>query len=308
MTSSEPIRISYSSSNTFQGCKRKFYYDKVVKIDHDPDFVDNAKALRVGKAFHMVIELCAHMQSNFSNDILQKSFAENKIDDPTEQGLIWGMAIRYLKLHSKSNLKAVGMEIQIGDPQDYIGFIDAVMTDIHDNWWIVDLKTAGKLNNSLLSRLSRDPQLNIYAYYTNQVAKLLGLDVSKFAGVRYRVTTKATIKCSVKETMKDFAKRVYDRVESYDIGIPAKDLDSAAVYRQFMTMLVQMRGLKELEEEDVPQNFNFCESFFKPCPYWSNCYGQTFSDSGSKYCIFDSENIPNLTKDVVDIDESLDFL
>lgn len=302
------IRISYSSSCTFQGCKRKYYHEKIAQTDHDPDYNDDSKALRIGKAFHQVVELCEHVLKKLSSDIFKKAFMDNKIDDPTEQGLIWGMAVRYMKLHGKSKLKAVGLEVPIGNPQDYVGYIDAVMVDTNDFWWIVDLKTAGKLNNSLLSRLSRDPQLNVYSYFRKQVATKFDLDVEKFAGVRYRVTTKATIKCNRKEKLKDFAGRVLDRVESYDIGIPVEDLNPKKVYDHFMIMLMQMRGLRELEEDDIPQNFNYCENYFKPCPYWSNCYGKTFTDSGGRYCIFDSDNVPDLTKDEVDVDDSLDLL
>lgn len=289
------IRISYSSSNTFQGCKRRFYYEKVVKVDHDPDYSDNAKALRIGKCFHELLELCKHDFNNVTKEMINTALDNNKVDDPTEQGLVLGMAKKYSILHRKSGFYVVGIEVEIGDRTNYIGFVDAVLMDNAGYWWITDLKTAAKLSNSLLARLAKDPQLNIYSHYVDQIAEILKLDVDKFAGVRYRVTTKATIKRSVKETMGAFVGRIFDRVEAFDIGIPAADLKPKETYDRFMKMLDQMRALRDTPEDEIPQSFAYCESFFKPCPYWSNCYGSTFTSAGDKYEIFDSTNIPELS-------------
>ena len=247
-----------------------------MKADHDPDYVDNAKAPRVGKAFHEVLEFCHHDKTQLSRSCFGRSFENNGVDDPTEQGLVFGMVQKYLVLHSKSGLAVKGIEIEIGD-RNVIGFVDAILVDENENWWIVDLKTTAKLNGSLLSRLSRDPQLNIYSYYRNQIAEICKLDPAKFAGVRYRVTTKATIKRNRNETLMAFAKRVFERVESYDIGIPKEDLNPSAVHSHFMELLKEMRSLEKTDEEDVAQNFTYCESYFKACPYWSRCYGKTFT-------------------------------
>ncbi len=288
------IRISYSSSNTLQGCQRKFYHEKIAKTDHDPDFEDNSHALRTGKAFHEILEHSLHGRKKISKETINEVFASQDILDPTDQGLILGMVRKYLQLHSKSGLEVVGVEPQIGDGVDYIGFVDAIMVDSNMNWWIVDLKTAAMLNNSLLSRLSKDPQLNIYAYFKSFLAEKYDLDVHKFAGVRYRVTTKARIKKNKKETFAEFVDRIADRVESYDIGIPASDLDPIGAYERLMSHLKVARSLESRDEEDIPQNFGYCESYFKPCPYWSDCYGSTFSEAGNKYTIYDSANIKHL--------------
>lgn len=303
------IRISYSSSNTFQGCQRRFYYQKVAKVDFDPDFDDDAKALRIGKAYHAVLEYCNHSKQAVKPEHYKKSFEENDVSTPTEQGLIAGMVRKYLDLHAKSNLSVAGIEIQIGNEIDYIGFVDVVLIDKNGNWWICDLKTAARLNASLLSRLSRDPQLNIYSYFVEEIAEKCGLDLSKFMGVRYRVTTKASIKCNAKEKIGDFAKRCYDRVEAYDIAVPKADLIPEKVYARFMQLLDEMRELETTPEEEVPQNFTYCESYFKPCPYWSRCYGKTFTTNAEQYEIYDTDNIPDLTTEASsEEDDDFDFL
>ncbi len=300
------IRISYSSSTTFQGCQRKFFYQKVAKEDIDPDVDDDGKALRIGKAFHYVLELCHHHKSLLKPDHYKKSFIENQVDSRGEQGLIVAMVKKYLELHLKSNLGIKGIEVMIGDEKNFIGYIDVILADKNGNWWIVDLKTAARLQASLLSRLSRDPQLNVYAKFVKEVARKCELDVEKFQGVRYRVTTKATIKCGQKETLKEFAKRCYDRIESYDIAIGKKDLIPDEVWENFMRMLKEMRALEGKNEEDVPQNFGHCESYFKPCHYWSRCYGKTFTENAEQYEIFDTDNIPDLTVEE-SADNDLDF-
>lgn len=300
------MRISYSSSNTFQGCNRKFFHEKVRKTPADPDYEDNTTALRLGKAFHQVLELALHKKERLKKEFFQSAFDDNDILSDTERGYIRAMVHKYLQLHVASQLEVRVVEVEVGN-DDYIGFVDAIMYDSNGNWWIVDLKTAARLNGSLLSRLSRDPQLNVYAHFRGQIARMLSLDADKFAGVRYRVTTKPTIKMSAKESFTDFTKRCFDRVESYDIGIPARELNPDGVYAHFMQLLDRMNEVAEMDEEKIPQNFTYCETYFKPCPFWSRCYGRTFTDAAAQYKIYDTSNIKPLTQDVVEEDE-LSFL
>ena len=304
MSESKKLKISYSGSNTLLGCNRKYYYQKIKKVEYDPDFDDNTKALRLGKGFHEILEYCFHGEKPLTKLMIQKSFENNDIDLPTDQGMILGMIQRYIPLHKKGGLKCVGIEMKIGN-DDYVGYIDAIMSDVHGNWWIVDLKTAARLSGSLLSRLAMDPQLNVYSHFAGQVADEYNLDLDKFSGVRYRVTTKANIKCNARESLQEFSRRVYDRTESYDIGIPVKDLQPAKVYDHLMRLLAQARGMEEKGESEIAQNFGFCESYFRPCPYWSRCYGHTFSKAADQYKIYDSSTIPSLAIDATEEDDLL---
>ena len=296
------MRISYSSSNLIQGCQRRFWHEKIAKTDHDPDYKDDSTALRLGKAFHRVLEDAEHAKANLSNDIFNKSFNDNLIDSRTERGYIVAMVHKYLVLQERSGLQARYCEVEIGNDK-YIGFIDVIMTDINLNWWIVDLKTAARLSGSLLSRLSRDPQLNLYSAFINQIAEKCDLDPSRFAGTRYRVTTKPTIKLGKKEEFKDFIARCFDRIESYDIGIPAKDLNPRDAYKHIMGLRDLAGKLSVTPEEKIPQNFTYCETYFRPCPYWSNCYGCTYSAAAEQYVIRDTSDIYDLTEP--DQDEDL---
>ena len=282
-------RLSYSSSTLLQGCQRKYWHKKVNDSHPDPDYEDNTTALRIGKAFHQVLEDCNHEKPKLNTTIIASSFSDNDIVTETEQGLVLGMVQKYFVLHKKQGLRVVGCELEIGD-DDVIGYVDAVMESVDGLWYIVDLKTAARLSGSLLSRLSKDPQLNIYSYYAPLLAKILNLDLELFAGTRYRVTTKATIKKNKKESFKEFIKRIVDRVESYDIFIPKSELIPEQIYDHFMKLSWVIEELKELPEVDVPQNFQNCESYFKPCPYWSRCYGKTFTEAAKTHKLFDSTN------------------
>ena len=299
------MRISYSSSSLFLGCARKFWHKKVRDTPIDPDCEEDTNALRVGKAFHQILEECNHERSKCTSAIAMKSFEENDVLEQTQQGMILGMVDAYLKLHEAQGLKVIACEIEIGD-DNLIGFVDAIMEDENGGWYIVDLKTAARLNNSLLSRLSKDPQLNIYSYYVPQISRMINLDPAKFKGTRYRVTTKATIKKNRKETLKEFIARVRERVEAFDIFIPAESLIPEQTHKSFMDILEKMHQVAELPEEKIPQNFGYCEQYFKPCEYWSRCYGKTFTDAAKQHVLTTVHNATKVTSE--EDDDFLEYL
>lgn len=298
------MRISYSSSSLFQGCARKFWHKKVNTTEIDPDCEEDTTALRVGKAFHQILEECNHERDKCKAHIALKAFEDNDVMELTLQGMIYGMVDAYLKLHEAQGLKVVACEIEVGD-ETLIGFVDAIMQDDNGGWYIVDLKTASRLNNSLLSRLSKDPQLNIYSYYVPQIAGMINLDPAKFRGTRYRVTTKATIKKNRKESLIEFIGRVRERVEAFDIYIPAESLIPEETHKGFMRILKKMQETALLPEDKVPQNFGYCEQYFKPCEYWSRCYGKTFTDAAKQHVLTTIENAEKVTSDC---DDDLKYL
>jgi len=282
------MRISYSSATLFQGCKRKFWLKKKgAPIDFDAS--EDTTALRVGKCFHQILEDCNHDRGMMKAYTVKQAWEDNEIESDTHKGLILGMCQKYLDLHELQGLTVIGCEMEIGD-ENVIGYIDAIMADKDGRWFIVDLKTAGRLNNSLLSRLERDVQLNLYTYYADQVAKQYGLDMAKFAGTRYRVTTKATIKCGARESLLDFSKRCKDRVESYDIFVPATSLIPEETWENVMSVREEAEEVLELLEHKVPQNRGYCEQYFKPCEWWSRCYGKPFTTAAQSLKLCNTTN------------------
>jgi hypothetical protein len=205
------------------------------------------------------------------------------------------MAKKYVVLHQRSGLQVVTCEIPVTD-ENIIGFVDAVMSDDKGYWWIVDLKTAARLNKSLQQRLANDPQLNLYSYYAPDIAEELGLDIDKFKGIRYRVTTKTNTKIRSNETVDEYALRVYNAIEAYDIAIEVGLLYPKHAYNQLMEIYEGVEIMQFMIEVEIQQNFNYCEEYFRPCAYWSRCHGKVYSEAGAGIPLWDSETIPNLNE------------
>ena len=288
------FRFSYSASNTANGCQRKYWHDKVARTPNDPDHKDDTRALDVGKAFHEALENCVHDRAKFTPDLVHNACERYGVIYPTDRAMILAMCYRYLKLHEASGLKIVTCEVEIGN-EFMIGYVDAVMINDWGGWWITDLKTAAKLSDSLLSRLENDPQLNLYSAFRQDIADAFDLDVNKFLGTRYRVTTKCKIKLKAKETTDEYMKRIYAKhIESYDIGVPVAEMDPEGTYRKFLGMRERAEKIWAMQEQEVPQNFAFCENYFRPCQFWSRCYGNTFAGKSGTKKIFDSTTMIDL--------------
>ena len=303
------FKLSHSSKNELDTCPRKFILRKVLKTESDSDYDPSQKALNIGKAFHTTLELCMHEKEKYEPWMFEKAAEENDINDAAQRGLILGMVERYFILHQKSALKVVSVESAVTD--DFVlGYVDAVMQDERGGWWIVDLKTAAKLSNSLLARLRNDPQLNLYSYFAPMLADGLKLKLKDFKGVRYRVTLKTTIRIMPHELTLSFARRVFDKIESFDIGIPKRHLKPAVAYREMKAAIKRAERFARMPLEEVPQNFQNCEQYFRPCQYWSQCYGKNFSDSHKGFSLHNSQDMPNLNLSIKELvtDKDLDIL
>ena len=295
------LRISHSSANTFKGCQRKYFHQKVAKTRWDPDYQDNAAPLRIGSAFHLVLEMIEFNSELLTNHIFGRAFEAEDVDSVTERMMIRAMIKKYLKLYNKCGLKVIAVEVEIST-DDFVGYVDSVMVDRFQNWWIIDLKTAARLDGSLLSRLARDQQLNLYAFYVPFIAEKLGLDPEMFAGCRFHITTKCQIKLNKKEKEHDFYLRCYEKVESFDIGIPKKDLAPEDTHDRVMKILTEVRKMPGMDINLVPQSFNNCFDFFKPCPYFSNCHnGKTFTAAADHFNIYNSDTIVDLGFDDLEL-------
>lgn len=266
--------LSYSSANLLKSCSQRYYYYKVVAQDLDADFEDSTKAFDIGKAFHYILETNNHEDKNVGKlTVLAKATYDLEEDEAL---MVKGMVLKYLKLHLSSGLKAIKCELGLSIPE-FIGYIDALMEDKEGLWWIVDLKTAARINPDTGVRLHRDTQLNLYAKFVPQICEILKLDSKKFGGIRYRVTTKSKAKRKATELAKDFVIRMANTVKSFDYVIPAKLLDPDAFYADHMDLYKKSIALHEGTQIPV-KNFAACFNYFRPCPYWSKCHGNLFSN------------------------------
>jgi len=270
------FKLSYSSASMLKNCSQKYYWYKVAKVPKDPDSAQDNEAFNVGKAFHFVLEENNHTEINLESllDAAVKSFEVEE-----HKAMIHAMLLRYLRLHKKSGLSVTKCELAISN-EVFEGFIDAIMQETDGAWWIVDLKTARTLAETTLARVHFDTQLNLYSYFYKEVGEALGLDPLKFKGARYRVTTKSSLTKKSTESYTEFVIRTSNNIKSYDIAIPKERMRMEDTYREHVGLYYKARGLFNGGTQPE-KNMSFCDSFFRPCEYFSQCYGGTFTECKS---------------------------
>lgn len=279
---SKPIdtRLSYSSANLLRGCERRYFFYKVDGVDKDKDYSDNTEAFAIGKSFHHVLEMSLHKKPEKISALLQECIDNFDLEED-KVPLVHAMVLKYLRLHKTTNLETVACEYQIKD--DIVnGFVDVIFKDKDsDDWYISDLKTSSRLSSTLLSRLPLDRQLNLYTYFSDQIAKEFNLDPNKFKGCRYRLTTKSSARMRASENYNDYVLRMADLIKTYDIIVPIDKMDPVAVYEEHKELF--NRSMQLRNHMDIPKaNYGYCDSYFKPCPYWSRCHGDCFSEMSDK--------------------------
>jgi len=262
-----------------QSCEQRYFYHKVAKVPHDADYEDS-DALGIGKAFHGYLEDNGHGQfhtpAKFSAEIQAKC---EEFNVPEEAPLVAAMALSYMKMHKASGLSVVVCEQKLESPI-FVGFIDVILKDNFGGWWIGDLKTAARFDQSQkVATLPKDQQLNLYAHFAMLMAPHLGLDPELFLGCRYRVTTKTKSGIKEGETLAEFARRMVEKgsVESYDVIIPVQIMAIEQTWKRFE--LIQNRAAQITNGEAPVQNLESCFSYFKPCPYFSQCHGKCYSEA-----------------------------
>jgi len=309
MGQEKSTRLSYSSSRLLQACEQRYFHYKVkgTKIDADAD--DSTEAFDVGKAFHEVLENNFH---NFSPSLhLDIIKACKKYNVEHNYCMITAMVIKYVEMHKASKLKAVICEQKITSPI-FVGYVDALMVDEKKKeFWVVDLKTAGRWSDSKLAELADDEQLNLYAYFMRQVSDTLDeLKGYKFAGCRYRVTTKLTMKQKTGESDEKYTARLMksESLKSLDIVVPKSVMKIDETFARFEANY--KRSIAIREGAAPSKNFGNCMSYFRPCEYWSQCHGSLNTKcSGKVICLTKDDHVMAAENEKInEEDSSLDFL
>lgn len=298
--------MSNSSFSTMKSCEAKYAHRKIYKSEIDSDVETNLRHLNIGSCFHELLELTHHTFEGLSTDEIYGCFEKHGIDSDADRGMIIAMCKKYAVLHKKSELTCIGCEDEIGD-DDVIGFIDAILQDKNGFYYITDLKTAARLDGNLLARLKNDPQLNLYAYYRGIIEEKYGLDPNKFAGVLYRVTRKSTIKMKASDSVESFADRVFDNIDSYSIFIPASELDPVSAY--LAVVEAKKKALRFRDEGLEPKkNFSNCFEWYRPCEYFSKCYGYLHSESEDNFLMEDTDDVKPMCQPLSEEDRLMEEL
>lgn len=265
------MRLSYSSESDIIACEAKYCYRKVMKLPVDADAQDDWTPFRFGKAFHSIHEWAMHELGYFedkADEYIAKAMKEHNLEGNDHECHLYSAVLSSLTLWKETHLRVIACEEEIGD-ENTVGVVDFIAVDpSNDNWYIGDLKTTSMLTN-ISSRLLRDPQLSLYAYFRKQLADRLNLDVNKFKGCLYRETIKPKIaRASGHEKPATYAKRAIAESQIYIIPAEVISEDPVSVHAMIH------RRAREIHSGVPPiRNYKNCLSYNRKCEYWSRCYG-----------------------------------
>jgi hypothetical protein len=251
---------------TLQSCEQKYAHYKVNNTPKDADH-EESDALGLGKAFHQVLEKTLH--KDYNDILILEAMVEHNVD-PSDKDLLTIMLKKYVEFRKASGIRVVHCELALATPE-YNGFIDAIAVQ-GDSWFILDLKTAARHDENILSRLPLDPQLNLYAHFAEElyiaVPEIAG---KRFAGCLYSQTTKSKA---------GTIKGLEAGVKVFEMFIPVESMQPEVIWSLFNEM--HNRALEIHAGEAPKKNFSACFNYFKPCEYFSQCYGKTFTDNKYK--------------------------
>lgn len=268
-------KLSYSSLKTLQSCEAKYFHYKVANTPKDSDYTES-DALGFGKAFHQVLETTLH--ESWTEDLLIKAMVDHNVD-VEDKPLLSVMLDKYVKYHKLSGLKVVKCELGI-ETSTNILFIDAIAVS-DKGWWIIDLKTAGRHDDSILGILPKDMQMNIYASFADDieiaVPEIKGLP---FLGCRYRqvIKSKAGTQSGLEKGVK-----------VYDIEIPVSAMDIEGSKSLFNHVYDRAYALNN--GEAPVKNYASCIMYGNACQYFSQCHGEIFSKSKNKVKVHTLDSI-----------------
>lgn len=271
------VKLSYSSMKLIQSCEQRYAHYKINNTPKDEDYTES-DALGTGKAYHEVLEKTLHQDWN--DKLLLEAMTNHNVD-PSEMDLLRVMLTKYVQFRKSTGLKVVKCELGIDTPE-YIGFLDALAVNPHSKeWWIVDLKTAGRHDPNLIPQLAKDMQIGLYSHFVPQIQDMVPqLEGYKFAGFKYNqcIKSKAT-------TMKGLE----SGVKVYEITIPKALIEEGEAWSQFSE--VHQRAV-ELHRGEAPRkNLAACFSYFNPCPYFSQCHKVKFTEGHKQITVDTIESL-----------------
>lgn len=275
----ERVKLSYSSMTTLQSCEAKYAHYKVFNTAKDPDY-EESDALGLGKAFHQVLEKTKH--TAYNDILIIEAMAEHNVD-PSEKDLLTIMLKKYIEFRKASGIRVVHCELPLAT-SEYNGFIDYIAIK-GDEWYIGDLKTAGRHDENILSRLPLDPQLNLYAHFADELyIAVPEISDKRFAGCLYSQTTKSKA---------GTVKGLESGVKVYEVFVPVESMQPDMIWSLFNE--VHNRALELHAGEAPKKNLSACFNYFSPCQYFSQCHGKTFSENKHKVTL---NTINSLTEEM----------
>ena len=276
--------ITNSARSTFMNCQKKYQYAYVYGLAPRRASIP----LLVGTLFHEELDI-VYSSRNFDEAAMRTRIAaacekacsweglsaqdsdDIWIQEPVTCGLVKGYVARYMKEDLKrwEILEAEGsFEAKLPGGWIYRGKKDLVIRDTKDGkTYLVEHKTAGRLDANYVAKLPMDNQILGYAWAQRETGK-------RFAGVVYNVSRKSALRKKQSETGAQFGARIE---EDYLLNAGAyfyretlvfsdADLDRfGAELKRFVGYIDRAQG-----EGYFMQNAGHCTAY-GPCPYMRLC-------------------------------------
>ena len=300
----ENIRVSYSMLSTFRNCRKacKFRYNDGLKP------LETSKALRYGSMTHSALEIFHLSRSPTKvGDYIDTYYKENPNLDTTEFTITKAMMDAYCKKYEKEDFEVIWIEKDFEGPiidmKTYepipgvymCGKLDGLIKR-DDGYWLLENKTASKIDGNYLEKLWSDFQIIMYCYY---VKKCFNIDCQ---GVLYNILLKCNLKKNAGESLEDFEARYSEACNKNKSGKsnikrkePESDVDFEARVAEFyqdneafhrediyISKANQKRVISEISEltkayincvkrDSWYLNTDHCFRWGKPCEYFPIC-------------------------------------
>ena len=174
---SYPLRLSYTSLNSYNECKFKYYINQVLKLN---DFTDTFQTF-IGGMYHYILTL--YRKENFDLDYEFNNYLEKRNLSLKEKLLLVKIKkdlIDLIEVLKKQQLltgydndlyeKRALIEIRKDISVEFVGFIDKIMyyKNMDDTYFsIIDYKTGSIDTNIELMKYGLHAQLPTYLYLIN---------------------------------------------------------------------------------------------------------------------------------------------
>jgi hypothetical protein len=278
--------LTHSCMSTFKTCQRKFEYSYVKGIRKDVD----SKPLRLGGAVHKGLELIATQSLEAACEAIIAEYSvvpawantDELVNDWLTEGAVALQLVRgYARQYQSDGFKVVAAEVpfelpiinpETGRPSNtyrFAGKIDRII-ETPAGLMILETKTTGESidpESDYWLRLRIDTQISGYIL----AARKLGYDVQS---VMYDVIRKPSIRVTKKETIEQYAERLYndlaERPGFYFARreIPRLESDLDEFRRELW------RISKDVRDSELAnffyRNTSACLAPYK-CTYWSLC-------------------------------------
>lgn len=275
------MRFSHSSIQTWQTCQRKYdnQYNKGIRPRKRP--VPYIVGSAVGKFLEAYYQQQPNpllaLEAEFKNVNTSLLSTEEVADLACQRAMCVGIAKAYPKFYDqdfdqfqKFICEKRGM-LKLKNGHEYEGYIDVLCQDAAGDWWIMETKTASRVDSNYLDRVKIDWQVISYMWLAKE---MLG---SFPRGVVYNVIKKTQIRRKAGEALSTFAKRIETE---YVLHAQAKGLfhreeviigrDALIQWRREIEYVTALIASKE-EGTPWPMSTGACIQAYGACQYLNLC-------------------------------------